>query len=330
MTYPRAHLIDSKNSGFYHLTSRCVRRAWLCGIDDHSGQNFDHRRVWIERRILQLGQIFATEVFAYAVMSNHYHLVVRVDPLGPLNWSDEVIARKWLALCPPGPSTSNAKAKYDMRLKALLGDDERLAVYRERLGSLSWFMRFVNEPLARMANREDQCTGRFWEGRFKSQALLDDSALLACVAYVDLNPVRAGITQKLEDCPHTSIRYRIQHPQKLDSAGLGPLNRQPGLSPLVLEIGFGDYKSLLEWTIREERGDRDVLPPSQVYRNLGKLGQSIDDWWCSYDMQRNRDCRAFGSRDALRSYIKRIGQKWIKYPHQKSWLRLSVLSGEPT
>ena len=72
MTYARAHLIDSENDGYYHVNSRCVRRAWLCGVDPLTSKDFSHRRQWIEDRILQLGTIFAVDVYSYAVMSNHF------------------------------------------------------------------------------------------------------------------------------------------------------------------------------------------------------------------------------------------------------------------
>lgn len=100
MTYPRSQLVDTENAGFYHCVSRCVRRAFLCGRDRLTGQNFDHRKDWIEARILELAECFAVSVYAYAVMSNHLHVVVRVDPQAALEWSDTEVARRWLQAFP--------------------------------------------------------------------------------------------------------------------------------------------------------------------------------------------------------------------------------------
>lgn len=82
-----------------------------------------------------------------------------------------------------------------------------IADWRERLYDISWFMRGVNETIARMANAEDRVKGRFWEGRFKSQALLDETALLSCMACVDLNPIRAGMENDVAKSDFTSIQH---------------------------------------------------------------------------------------------------------------------------
>lgn len=212
MTMPRYTQVSVDDTPWYHVVCRCVRRAFLCGEDNMTGQNFEHRRGWIEQRIGQLSSVFAIDVAAYAVLSNHFHLVVRVDRQRVNGWSDEEVLRRWTQVF-AGPlfvrrylNASERDQLSDAELKQV---GSWVAIYRQRLADLSWYMRVLNETIARKANAEDNCTGRFWEGRFKSQALLDEQAVLMVMSYVDLNPVRAGIVETPEDAVYTSIYKRV-------------------------------------------------------------------------------------------------------------------------
>lgn len=217
MTMPRSTQISLPDTPWYHLVSRCVRRAYLCGDDHFSGQSYEHRRGWIETRIQELAAIFAIDIAAFAVMSNHYHIVLRVDSERPQHWSDEDVLQRWTQLF-TGPMLVQrflSEEREQMIPSELTKVSEWVDLYRDRLYDISWFMRVLNESIARMANAEDGCTGRFWEGRFKSQALLDEQAVLMAMSYVDLNPIRAGIAETPEQSDHTSIKQRIDTLNKL-------------------------------------------------------------------------------------------------------------------
>lgn len=240
MTRPRSCLISLAETPWYHVVNRCVRRAFLCGQDAATGQCFEHRRGWIETRIRELASVFTIDVAAYAVMSNHYHAVLRVDAARAQALGDDEVLRRWTQLF-TGPLLVQRYLG-----GALLGEAERLkvaefaALYRQRLADVSWFMRVLNETIARQANAEDGCTGRFWEGRFKSQALLDEQALLAAMAYVDLNPIRAGMAQSLEDSAHTSIAARLA---ELQGRAFEPV-RAPVVAPAEAPEVVGEIDAL--------------------------------------------------------------------------------------
>lgn len=209
MTIARKQLIDSAVTPYYHIIARCVRRSYLCGFDSKTGKSYNHRKDWILERLSLLVECFSIGVCSYAVMDNHYHLVLHIDQRLADQWNDkEVLSRKHKLF----PLTPMEQLYMDGAQLSASSQEEVvgcISLWRERLRDLSWFMRCLNECIARKANREDDCKGRFWESRFKSQALLDLESLQACMAYVDLNPVRAGVSSSLEGASYTSIQQRI-------------------------------------------------------------------------------------------------------------------------
>ena len=297
MTQPRSQLVSIDDTAFYNITSRCVRRSFLCGFDKVSGKNYEHRRDWIEQRIRLLSSIFAIEICAYSVMHNHLHLVIKLNPPDATLWNTDEVLTRWSCLFKGAPIVQ----------RYLKGDPltpvERDAVsicaesYKQRLQSLSWFMKCLSEPIARQANKEDNCTGHFWESRFKSQALLTEEAVLSAMAYVDLNPVRACMADTPEKSDYTSIKERINPSFDLDEAIKQQVSLESirqfdlPLKPLLkfegnlknteqTDIIFGqtDYIELVDWTGRiirdDKRGAINVnLPPI-----LARLNIDIDAW----------------------------------------------------
>ncbi|QDP01095.1 transposase [Thalassotalea sp. PS06] len=252
MPTPRCQQISLHATPYYHCVSRCVRRAFLCGWDHYSKKNFDHRREWIEQRLLFLAQVFCIDVCAYAVMSNHCHVVLHIDKEKALTLSDIEVVERWHKVCKGTLITKEFVSAGTVRefIQPTLANTVK--VYRKRLFDISWFMRLLNEPIARMANEEDECTGKFWESRFRSQALLDDAALAACMAYVDLNPIRAGKADTLQESIHTSIHLRVKaaisrkQPDSLMKFSEGDDNEKLNYLPFRVN----DYLELVDMTGR--------------------------------------------------------------------------------
>ncbi|MDE0693505.1 MAG: transposase [Gammaproteobacteria bacterium] len=243
-THARHRLVDADRPLAYHVVSRCVRREWLLGQDPRTGQDHSHRKPWVSERALGLSSLFAVALDAFAVMSNHFHLVLLHDPKASERWRPETVARRYTEAFPP--RSADGAVEWERLAEAaemLLDDERRLARARKVLGSLSWFMRHLKQPIARRANREEGCTGHFFEQRFFSGPLRATEDVVATMCYVDLNPVRAGIAQRLEDCDHTSIALRLRRgtnatePLRPLASGLA----DDGVPAPRLEISFGDY-----------------------------------------------------------------------------------------
>lgn len=276
MTRPRKELISLSDTPYYHIVSRCVRRAFLCGYDTQSQRDYEHRRQWIEDRIRILSSLFTIDLCAYAVMSNHYHLVIKLSPKEAELWSHQEIIRRWTSLFKGPLLIQRQQQGQPLSPAEQQTANDIVEVWRNRLQDISWFMKCLNEPIARQANKEDQCTGHFWESRYKSQALLTEAALLSCMAYVDLNPVRAKMATTSETSAHTSIRERITPRFNLqkaiqntqDTATEAKPIGQP-IKPLLYFAGneiteeqtgipfdFKEYLLLLDWTGRIIREDK--------------------------------------------------------------------------
>ena len=283
MPRPRKCLISLSDTPYYHCVSRCVRRAYLCGRDEISGRSYEHRRQWVEDRLMLLAEVFCVDVCAFAIMSNHTHVVLRINKQKADALSTKEVILRWHKLFKGmllsqrfiHPEQGKNLTEAEIATVAAIAE-----VYRRRLYDISWFMRLLNEYIARQANKEDDCTGHFWEGRFKSQALLDDAALAACMAYVDLNPIRAGIAKTPETSNHTSIQKRINAAKS---------NKQPKLlfpfagnikanMPVGLPFQLQDYLALVEFSGRhyhpQKRGKiEDTASPILI-----RAGLELADW----------------------------------------------------
>lgn len=283
-----------------------MRRAFLCGSDPLTGFNFEHRRQWIVDRIKLISSIFAVDLCAYAIMNNHYHIVVRVNTARVDEWTDEEVAHRWMQIFSGPLLMHQYLANADLNKAELRSVAELFAVWRERLANLSWFMRCINEPVARMANSEDHCTGSFWEGRFKSQALLDVRALLACMAYVDLNPIRAAMAKTPEQSDYTSIQERINHPYSDSLASFSEQDNDP------LPFSLKDYMELVDWGGREVRSNKRGYVPASVPPILVRLNMNASPVLKYLAKDDLTSPGALGPISRLRAFAASIGKKFVK------------------
>ena len=307
-----------------------MRRAFLLGEGPHD------RKGWIENRLEELAQIFAIAVGGFSVMDNHLHVLLRLDQEVANDWSDEEVVRRWGRLFPPRDKSRAGVAVTDNWVQWRLKDPQWVATARQRLQSISWFMKSLKEPLSRLANRQDKVRGAFFEARFKSVAILDDEALLAIAAYIDLNPVAAGIAEVPETSEHTSIKVRSEHVDaqgktaELEAAADGSvagscaaagLEESLWLCPIedrrrldscregMLEgFSLGSYFLLVDYTGRLYRKGKAAIS-AELAGILDRLGSNAESWRAR--MEKLRSGRLFGrffaaSRERLREVAARL------------------------
>lgn len=311
----RKEIVLEGEVAVYHLWTRCVRRSFLCGDDERTGRNFDHRRDWIRDYLPRLAQLFGVEVGFHAELSNHLHLVVRTRPDVVQAWSDEEVVRRWLTVSRLTRSRDGQTIRpvTDEELAMEQARQDRVAELRGRLASVSQLMKALCEHIARRANREDRVTGAFFESRFKARRLEHEGAILVCGIYVDLNQIRAGEALTPEESTRTSaydrIRGRLEREASSEVAA-GPcaiseneatadswlceltLNERAedyegaagSVTPWrasdkgLLPIRLEEYLELLDWTGRTVREGNKGAIPAHFAPILERLGISRALW----------------------------------------------------
>jgi hypothetical protein len=335
MTMARAQLVDVSLTRWYHCVTRCVRRAFLLGEGNHK------RKEWIENRLEELSEIFAVAVGGFSVMDNHLHVLVRLDPDVAEAWSDEEVVRRWSRLFPPRDKSRQPLPVTEHWVQWRLSDAQWIGTARQRLQSLSWLMKCLKEPLSRLANRQDNARGTFFEGRFKTVAILDEEALLAISAYIDLNPVAAKVAETPETSEYTSIKERLDHVEaqgktaQLEAASGGsvagsqaaagleeslwlcPIEDRRGLDScregMIQGFPLGSYVKLVDYTGRLFRQGRASIS-AELAGIFERLGYSAQSW--QKRLERLRGDRLLGrffaaSRAKLREIGERLGVRHL-------------------
>ncbi|TWU05025.1 transposase [Stieleria varia] len=301
----RAEVFDPNEVTIAHVMARTVRRCFLFGNDPVSGKNFDHRKVWIEQHLQHFAACFGIDLICFSILSNHYHLILKSRPDVVASWDDTEVARRWLMLCPHRKdSNGNPLPPSECELNAIRNCPEKLADTRSRLSNISWWMRLLNQRIAQRANHEDEETGRFFQDRYRAVRLIDESALLACAAYVDLNPIRAAMAETIEQSDHTSAQRRVEtcteqpattHNDGLrhDDSFLAPVEIDESngeTSPVASQSGtrcsdkgflwfpLEQYLELLDWTARQIAEGKHGKTPEHLAPILQRLGLESSVW----------------------------------------------------
>ena len=300
----RAEVFDPREVAILHLCARVVRKCYLFGVDPFTGINHDHRKVWIEDQLKLLAANFGIDLLAFAILSNHFHLILRSRPDVVETWDDSEVARRWLMLCPVRKKPDRSpEVPNEFELNSIRNDPEKLATIRKRLSDVSWWMRLLCQNIGTRANQEDKQVGKFFQGRYRAVRILDEETLLACAAYVDLNPIRAAMAETLESSEHTSVQRRIQaleqaasstpsHGTGVDSF-MSPLaidEKSDSIGPCAnqtrercsdkgfLSMSIVDYLELLDASARMVRPDKTGYTPGDVAPIFERLKLDPDNW----------------------------------------------------
>ncbi|TWU03457.1 hypothetical protein Pla100_03840 [Neorhodopirellula pilleata] len=276
----RRETIDPNEIVVAHVCTRTVRRCFLMGQDETSGRNFDHRKVWIEEYLKHFARYFSIDLLGFAILSNHAHLILRTRPDVVATWSNEEVARRWMMLCPHRKNADGSPCQpTEPEIKSIAGCPVKTKEIRERLSSISWWMRLLCQRVAMRANREEDEAGRFWQDRFHATILTDEAALLACVAYVDLNPIRAAMCEKLEDSDHTSVQRRIEAQRSEDQSSEDQSSEDQSSEDQRSEAQRSEDQSSEAQCVEESNPDRETadsfLAPLSIDQQSDPVGPCV-------------------------------------------------------
>jgi hypothetical protein len=315
---PRREVVDPSIVQVLHVLNRTVRRCFLFGADDLTGNNYDHRKEWIEELLRRFAGLFGIDLLSFAILSNHYHLMLRSRPDVVETWDDTEVARRWLMICPKRKNKDGTPCEpNEKELDSIRNSKESLKLIRSRLSDVSWWTRLLDQRIARRCNDEDKATGRFFEDRFKAIPLLDDESIAACAVYIDLNLIRAAIAETVELSDHTSGQLRAKalkaraeqalvatcdsassqestvNPECTCDAFLSPIcvsavSSDPGPMPSrsglrcsdkgFLQMSEADYVQLLDWTARYAAPGKRGTTSEDLPPILERLGFSSTIW----------------------------------------------------
>ena len=174
----------------------------------------------------------------------------------------------------------------------------KLAEVRERLFSIRWWMRLLCQRVAQRANHEEEESGRFFQDRYRATRLVDEASLLACAAYVDLNPIRAAMCQTLESSVHTSVQRRI-----------AAITNQEDSEPVAAaaeELQDSTKPALPMSAIPRQSDGDSFLAPLTIDERHDRIGPSLDQ-----SIYSHRDlCTHFTVRTAV---LKEIPSRSRRY-----------------
>ncbi|WP_298775682.1 transposase [uncultured Shewanella sp.] len=334
MTESRKKLIHIESTPYYHIQNHCVRGTYLVTNKDSQKQSSEldlHRAQWFVDRLIQLSGLFCIDICAYAVLNHHYHLVLKVNIDTANHLTTNQLIQRWKQLfkLPPLAIKYTEKTLFTEPEKLKL--DELVCKWRERLTDVSWFMRCLNETVSRQVNKEENCRGAFWQGRFKSQALLDEPALLACIMYVDLAPIREQLSQSLENDYLTSISLRmsaVKHAQKdahlydFDSEYLAIAQQPATLLPfdhmtragkkVHIPFHLPDYIALIKWTHQEMIHNKLPTNTQKTPKLLTQLAIKKKDWIDACRHFSHHYSHVAGSWSRMCEFSHQFNGKWCK------------------